>query len=54
MWSKETVLASLLAFEAFVLHVSDASIHDCWDHDKLTRMKFPTSQRKFEIVNKYF
>lgn len=36
------VVATFAAREQHVL----ASIHDCWDQEKLNRMKFPVSQRE--------
>ena len=47
MWLKEAFPWPLLAFEVIVVRLSvAASIHDCWDPDKLNRMKFPVSQRE--------
>ena len=47
MWLKGVFAATLLAFEVAIVKLSlAASIHDCWNPDKLNRMKFPISQRE--------
>ena len=47
MWLKAVFPTALLAFEVVIVKLSlAASIHDCWDPEKLNRMKFPVSQRE--------
>ena len=47
MWLKGVFATALLAFEVAIVKLSlAASIHDCWNPDKLNRMKFPISQRE--------
>ena len=47
MWLKAVYATAFLAFEVALVKMSlAASIHDCWNPEKLNRMKFPVSQRE--------
>ena len=47
MWLKAVYATALIAFEVALVKMSlAASIHDCWNPEKLNRMKFPVSQRE--------
>ena len=47
MWLKAVYATAFIAFEVALVKMSlAASIHDCWNPEKLNRMKFPVSQRE--------
>jgi len=47
MWLKAVYATAFIAFEVALVKMSlAASIHDCWNPEKLNRMKFPVSQQE--------